>query len=107
MSYTSPLSLFIEDLSVKMESDMENAVMKMALKVNATADKFELLRALEYDRGQYEAGEWDMFNLITSAQYGKQCYFLETGGRVYSRYSCQTLESVDEAVREWLSQWEG
>ena len=55
MSYTSPLSLFIEDLSVKMESDMENAVMKVALKVNATADKFELWRALEYDRGQYEA----------------------------------------------------
>ena len=107
MSYTSPISLFIEDLSTKMSNDMENAVMKATLKVNVTADRLELLRALEYDRGQYEAGEWDMFNLITSAQYGKQCYFLETGGRVYSRYSGQTLESVDEAVREWLSQWEG
>lgn len=107
MSYTSPISLFIEDLSTKMANDMENAVMKVALKVNVTADRLELLRALEYDREQYEAGEWDMFNLITSAQYGKQCYFLETGGRVYSRYSGQTLESVDEAVREWLSQWEG
>ena len=25
----------------------------------------------------YEQGEWDMFNLITSVEYGKQYYFLE------------------------------
>lgn len=26
---------------------------------------------------QYERGEWDMFNLITSVEYGKQRYFLQ------------------------------
>ena len=46
-------------------------------------------------------GEWDMFELITSAWYGKQCYFLEKNGIVYSRVSCKYM-SVDEAIKEFL-----
>ena len=35
----------------------------------------------------YEQGEWDMFSLITSVEYGKQYYFHEKNGMVYSRKS--------------------
>ena len=41
---------------------------------------------------RYEAGQWDMFFLITSAWYGKQCYGMENNGMVYSRRSGQTME---------------
>ena len=46
-------------------------------------------------------GEWDMFELITSTWYGKQCYFVEENGIVYSRVSCKYM-SVDEAIKEFL-----
>lgn len=40
----------------------------------------------------YEDGKWDMFFLITSAWYGKQCYGLEDNGKVYSRMSHQVMD---------------
>ena len=57
---------------------------------------------------QYEQGQWDMFVAITSAEYGKQCYFLDDNGFVYSRRTCKTL-SVEDAYKEffdWIeSEW--
>lgn len=46
-------------------------------------------------------GEWEMFELITSTWYGKQCYFVEENGIVYSRVSGKYM-SVDEAIKEFL-----
>lgn len=57
--------------------------------------------ALVNDRKQYEKGEWDMFELITSAYYGKKYYFLEPSGIVYSRASGKYIKR-DEAYSEFL-----
>lgn len=51
-------------------------------------------------------GEWEMFDLISSAYYGKRMYFKEDDGIVYSRYSCKYM-SVDEAIREFVSLIDG
>lgn len=48
-------------------------------------------------------GEWDMFELITSAWYGKQCYFREGDSLVYSRLSCKRI-TEDEAIKEFLKE---
>lgn len=50
---------------------------------------------------QKKAGEWEMFELITSVYYGKQYYFKQENGIVYSRASCKYM-SVDDAVQEFL-----
>lgn len=50
---------------------------------------------------EYEKGEWNMFELITSIWYGKQYYFLEENGIVYSRASCNYM-SREEAYQEFL-----
>ena len=52
----------------------------------------------------YKKGEWDMFQLITSIYYGKQCYFLESSGIVYSQNSHQTLKSKEEAYKEFFDE---
>ena len=52
----------------------------------------------------YERGEFDMFQLITSVFHGKQYYFLEDNGMVYSR-ECGKEITMDEAVNEFLRQW--
>ena len=49
----------------------------------------------------YKNGEWDMFNLISSAYCGKQYYFLESDGRVYSRESHKYM-TREEAFQEFL-----
>lgn len=56
---------------------------------------------------EYERGRWDLFEQLTSIEYGKQCYFRQDNGTVYSRRSCKYL-TFDQAVEEFiLSQaWE-
>ena len=51
----------------------------------------------------YDAGRWDMFEHITSIWYGKQCYFLQDDGQVYSRMTCEYM-SKEEAVNEFLTE---
>ena len=51
---------------------------------------------------EFERGEWHMFEEITSAIYGKQNYFLQNNGSVYSRESRKEM-SVSEAYSEFLS----
>ena len=43
---------------------------------------------------------WDMFVTISSAYWGKQYYFLQDNGAVYSRKSCNYM-TFDEAVSEF------
>ncbi len=102
MSWESPIDAFIDDVQYTFEDNIVKAIQNVNIKV----DKEELLKALEYDRGQYEKGEWDMFELITSAYYGKQYYFLEPSGVVYSRESGKYIKR-DEAYREFLRMTEG
>ena len=51
----------------------------------------------------YERGEWDMFQLITSAWHGKQYYFMENeaDGIVYSRESGNYMKR-EKAYEEFL-----
>lgn len=51
-------------------------------------------------------GEWEMFDLISSAYYGKGMYFKEDNLTVYSRYSHHYM-SVDDAIREFISLIDG
>lgn len=53
---------------------------------------------------EYERGEWDMFVLITSTWYGKQYYFEESNGTVYSRKSCRHLKDKEAAYKEFLDE---
>ena len=47
-------------------------------------------------------GEWEMFDLISSAWYGKGMYFKQDNGTVYSRHSGGYM-TVDEAISEFIS----
>lgn len=49
----------------------------------------------------YNEGEWNMFSLISTAWYGKKCYFKQDDGSVYSRLSGKEL-TASEAVEEFI-----
>ena len=50
---------------------------------------------------EYERGEWEMFCLITSVWHGKQYYFMQDDGTVYSRDSGKYMTAQD-AYNEFL-----
>lgn len=50
--YESPIDVIVGEFEMKMEGD----IMKSVQRVGINVDKKELLKALEYDRGQFEKG---------------------------------------------------
>ena len=67
--------------------------------------KIELhLTPISYiNTGEYKEGQWDMFELITNAYFGKQYYFPQDNGTIYSRYS-GTYITREEAVKQFLDE---
>ena len=57
MNYESPINI----ISRQMEIQMEGEIMKAVQRVGIDVDKDELMRALQYDRGQYQKGYMDGF----------------------------------------------
>lgn len=53
--YKSPIEIIYDQIRLQHEGD----IMKAVQKVNINVDKEELIKALQYDRGQYEKGFLD------------------------------------------------
>lgn len=53
----------------------------------------------------YEQGEWDMFCLITSVEFGKQRFSMDRHGMVYDRKSHEYM-TREEAYEEYFKEWE-
>ena len=52
---------------------------------------------------QFEAREWDLFDLLSSAWFGKRCYFQQDNGTVYSRVSGEYM-TLDQAIDEFAGE---
>ena len=53
--YKSPIEVFTEEMTFHYDNNIVEAVQKYDIQV----DKDELIRALHYDRQQYDNGYWD------------------------------------------------
>ena len=51
----------------------------------------------------YERGEYDVLALLSSAWHGKQYYFAQDNGLVYSRDSGKYM-TLDEAITEFANE---
>lgn len=54
--YKDIITIATEDISSQWENALEGAILKQVVALGVTVDKEELLRALQYDRGQYDKG---------------------------------------------------
>lgn len=59
MSYQSPIDLYIAQLRVEREKHIENEILKAVHGCDIIVHKDELIKALKYDRNQYEKGYTD------------------------------------------------
>lgn len=57
--YESPIELVVSQFQTEIIKQQENQVIKAVQSVGVNVDKAELLRALAYDRDQYEKGYTD------------------------------------------------
>lgn len=57
--YRSPIELLITDIDTQIVEQQEEQIYKAVVNIIPSVDKEELLRALKYDRGQYEKGYAD------------------------------------------------
>ena len=57
--YQSPISQIYKDVEYKFKEDMENKVMEAVHHFGISVDKEELIKALQYDRNQYDKGYSD------------------------------------------------
>ena len=105
--YIPPIKLSYEEsmqpVIDRIAQGVDEMVINSCLKFGINVDKKRLIQVLNGDRSQYEKGEWDMFLLITSAWNGKQYYFRQDDGSVYSRESGKYL-TKEEAYDEFLGQ---
>lgn len=61
--------------------------------ITSTADALAYIQKLEDEK-------WDVFDLLSSAWFGKRCYFKQDDETVYSRVSGEYL-SFDQALDEF------
>ena len=61
-AYESPIKMIRDAVLSEVELDTEKCIMKAVRKYAIDVDKDELLKALKYDRGQYEKGYADGLN---------------------------------------------
>ena len=66
--YKPPIEIVMKEVFQKMNEDFENSVLKAVQKVGINVDKEELLKALIYDRGQYDKGYEDAMNEVKHPQ---------------------------------------
>ena len=91
--YRSPIELIYQGVEMKIEKGILKAVHKQDINV----DREELIKALEYDRGQYEKGYSDALISIVRCKDCKHRYYNE-----YTEMYCceQWADGFDTAVRD-------
>ena len=106
--YESPINFIFGDIQTQIVKQQENEVYMAVQKCGVDVDKEELMRALQYDREQYEQGYEDAVNDITSSIIKKfrekQRWYLD----LYDKYldgedyrSSLLLEEMIDIVKEY------
>ena len=62
MSYKSPIEVYITQMHIEREQKIEDAIFKAAQELDIVVTKDELIKALKYDRKQYDKGYEDGYN---------------------------------------------
>lgn len=104
--YKSPLTEICENIANQITKQREDSlVYEIRQTVGCNIDKEELIKALQYDRNQYQKGYADALSVIDDikadfiSQYPKNVYGdLELGGRSCVFSLNKVLEIIDKNV---------
>ena len=82
--YESPINLYMDDIKRQVVKQQEDLILKAVQNIAIGVDRDELIRALQYDRDQYEKGYQDAIaekNLVevVRCKYCKHFHTMEEG----------------------------
>lgn len=92
LDYESPIRLIETDIYTQMRKQQENDIFETILKYGVDVDKEELIKALKYDRGQYEKGYADA---MASIVHCKDCKHYREGKCFTDIKFCFRLKDKD------------
>ena len=97
--YKSPIEIIHGEMQTKLENDILNVVQNY----NIVVDKDELVRAMQYDRGQYNKGYRDGYcdGVKKFIKYLEEHSFLCDPGNMWSFQAIDTDE-LDDFAEEFL-----
>lgn len=111
--YNSPIEMIIGNMQIQHEGEIFRAVQNIGVNV----DKYELLKALRYDREQYDKGYKDGYNAeirkfvleLTSRIHKLEIYECDIGyGREERGYLVDdVLATIDKLVEEMTEETNG
>ena len=101
MNYESPITIMMKQIQNQIINQAENGIFKAVQDVGIFVDKDELVRALKYDRHQYEKGYRDRDAKIVRCKDCKRARLIEWGDH-HKEYKCYPPETDDvpEAILE-------
>ena len=95
MSYQSPIEVF----QTQMQSQIVGEIYKAVMKVGVNVDKDELLKALQYDRNQYQKGYTDRDSeIIRRKDCIHYCYY----GLYEETVSECTIDHCENPDADWF-----
>ena len=105
--YDSPISLALANFQKEVDEQIGNAVIEYLYGIDIHVDKEELIKALKYDRGQYEKGYKDGY--LESRKHGRWMTMEADGGEVggYAPYivvecsNCGLSVSIEDGQYGW------
>ena len=95
MSYQSPVDLILSEMNLRMEGEIFKAVQNVGVNV----DRDELLKALRYDRDQYQKGYADRDAEIVRCE---DCEYSYTEGFVHPHLICEKHPEFEEVADDWF-----
>lgn len=91
--YKSPIEEFLTDMRV----EHENGVLRAVQNVGFYVDKYELTKALAYDRGQYDKGYEDGVNRVLGLIREKYHNFCGLDLEKMTKYGNETVEQQNQS----------
>ena len=98
LTYNSPIKLIYD----KMTMNIEDEIVTVVQRVNINVDKEELIKALEYDRGQYEKGYADAMADAIPVEWLKERY--KTEGYYGTDEYFRKAHAVKEIIADWQAE---
>lgn len=95
--YKSPIKIYMS----QMQMEQEDNIYKLVQKHNITVNKDELVKALAYDRNQYDAGFVE--GVIAFADYLKEQSFICDPGNGHSFYAID-VEEMAGYIKDFLEE---
>lgn len=105
--YKSPIEVAtilntqVEQAVQSIHKEVENEIYTAIFNVGVNVDKAELIKALQYDRGQYQKGYAD--GIKEFAERLKQIYWSDTLGDTLIREMIDNIVKEMEGDAEWQS----